>query len=177
MNTYCVSLNFNIPPLRENIVLSPHSDHIKKLNLKLINPKLTSIFDKLNVSVGSLQHLSYPPYFTGTIHIDNEGGDYIKCNWIYQGSNSIVNWYEPIDTIIKPANVISREYQFIKYDKSEVKLLYSQSVTLPSLIQVGIPHNVINFNEPRECLSMVLFYKNNRITMHDSIKIFNQYLV
>ena len=177
MNKYCVSLNFNIPALRENIILSPHSDHIKKLNLKLINPKLTSIFDKLNVSVGSLQHLSYPPYFTGIIHIDNEGGDYIKLNWIYQGSSSIVNWYEPIDTIIKPANVISREYQFIKYDNSEVKLLHSQQINMPSIIQVGIPHNIINYSEPRECLSMVLCLNGKRITMSESIELFKNYIV
>ena len=177
MNKYCVSLNFNIPPLRENIILSPHSDHIKKLNLKLINPKLTSIFDKLNIRVGSLQHLSYAPYFIGTIHIDNEGGDYIKLNWIYKGSNSIVNWYEPIDNTIKPANVVSREYEFIKYDKSEVKLLHSQHINMSSIIQVGIPHNIINYSDPRECLSMVLCLNGNRITMAESIELFKNYIV
>lgn len=177
MNNYCVSLNFNIAPLRENIVLSPHKDHIKKLNLKLINPELTSIFDKLNVSVGSLQHLSYPPYFTGNIHIDNEGGDYIKLNWIYQGINSVVNWYEPINSNIRPTNVVGREYEFIKYEKSEVTLLHSQRITMPSIIQVGIPHNIMNYSEHRECLSMVLYLNGRRISMSESIEIFKNYII
>ena len=177
MNDYCIGLNFNIPPLRENIILSPHLQRIRKLNLQLINPKLTSIFDKLNVNVVSLQHLSYPPHFTGGIHIDNKGGDYIKLNWIYQGSNSVVNWYEPIDNIIKSANVINREYEFIKYDESEVKLLHSQQINMSSIIQVGIPHNIINYSEPRECLSMVLCLNGKRITMSESIELFKNYIV
>ena len=177
MNVYCNSLNFNVYPLDGKIKLLPHQDHLRKLNLKLINPKLSCIFDSLGITVNSLQHLSYPPYFKGTIHTDNDGGDYVKLNWIYNGFDSILNWYKPINDVEKNKNVVSKEYTFIQYDESEVELLYSQSVTLPSLIQVGIPHNVINFNEPRECLSMVLFYKDIRITMHDSIKIFNQYLI
>ena len=157
--------------------MSPHLQRIRKLNLQLINPKLTSIFDKLNVNVVSLQHLSYPPHFTGGIHIDNKGGDYIKLNWIYQGSNSVVNWYEPIDNIIKSANVINREYEFIKYDESEVKLLHSQQINMSSIIQVGIPHNIINYSEPRECLSMVLCLNGKRITMSESIELFKNYIV
>jgi len=177
MNIYCNSLHFDVTPLNDNIILLPHQDHIRKLNLKLINPKLSCIFDSLGITVNSLQHLSYPPYFKGTIHTDNDGGDYVKLNWIYNGFDSILNWYKPINDVEKNKNVVSKEYTFIQYDESEVELLYSQSVTLPSLIQVGIPHNVINFNEPREYLSIVLLYKDIRISMHDSIKIFNQYLV
>ena len=177
MNAYCNSLNFNVYPLNGGITLNPHPTHIRKLNLSLINPALTYIFDSLGVKVVSLQHLSYPPYFTGTIHIDNEGGDYIKLNWIFNGFGSTVNWYKPISDIKKNKCIAGNEYVCIKYDSSEVELLYSHQVILPSLIQVGIPHNIINYSEPRECLSMVLCLNGKRITMSESIELFKNYIV
>jgi hypothetical protein len=56
-------------------------------------------------------------------------------------------------------------------------MIDKQSVKFPSIIQAGVPHNIVNYIEPRWCLSIVLVKQNGeRLTMKESINIFNKYV-
>ena len=49
-------------------------------------------------------------------------------------------------------------------------MIDKQTVKFPSIVQAGIPHNIINYSEPRWCLSIVLVRSTGeRLTMKESI--------
>ena len=66
------------------------------------------------------------------------------------------------------------------FKPEDVTRIHSQPIQNPSLVQVGVPHNIKNFNEDRWVVSVVFKYPNTRFlrpTWTASLKIFNDYLV
>jgi len=172
---YCLDINLNINPLKENLDIKSYGIHSHiEISLSDINYNLISFLSTLNLTIGFAELFYTPPFsFTG-IHIDSLGGDYTKLNYIYGGENSFMNWWKQkpnVSTVIKNTAIDS---QYISYRPSEVDLIDKQQVKFPSIVQVGIPHNIQNFKEPRYCLSLVLRKQDKtRLTMAESIEIFN----
>lgn len=174
----CVNLNLNINPLKEGVDINSYSTNFHtKIPFNDINNDLISLLTTLNLTIG-LAELFYtaPHSFTG-IHTDCLGGDYIKINYIFGGKGSFMYWWKPKPNIIKTPLKTSIDSSYISYNITEVDLIDKQPVKFPSIVQVGIPHNIQNFEEPRYCLSLVLKKQNNtRLTMAESIEIFKEYL-
>jgi hypothetical protein len=65
------------------------------------------------------------------------------------------------------------------YDLHEVEIIGRQTVGFPSIVQAGIPHNIINYEEPRYCLSVVFVKNTGRelLTMTEAIDLFDKYSV
>ena len=85
-------------------------------------------------------------------------------------------WYKPKDNIVKSTTKTAINTRYISYASYEVEMIDKQSVKFPSIIQAGIPHNIINYSEPRWCLSIMLVKNTGeRLTMKESINIFNEY--
>jgi hypothetical protein len=66
----------------------------------------------------------------------------------------------------------------MSYNKDEVTLVHRQSVKFPSIVQVGIPHNIFNPDEDRFCVSIMLRKKtdNNNLTMSNAVNLFSNYI-
>ncbi len=109
----------------------------------------------------------------GVINTDCAGGDYVKINWVFGGVGSEMLWYEPKKHFNKHMLGSTIETPFIPYKPFEVNVLHKETIHSPSVVQVGIPHSVINFLDPRLCVSVVIVDSNrNRISMQQAQTIF-----
>jgi hypothetical protein len=172
----CIDLNLQTNPLREGLDINSFgtASHTK-ISLTDINPDLISFLATLKITIAWAELFYTEPFaFTG-IHIDNFGGDYTKLNYIFGGRNSYMCWWKP--KLNAPMNRCKTivDTNYIGFKPEEVDLIDQQPVKFPSIVQVGIPHNIQNFEEPRYCLSLVLL-NSTRLTMAKSIELFKQYL-
>lgn len=156
----CVNINLHIHPLRSDI-----------------NPDLISLLQSLSLKITHAE-LFYSGIFHFTpIHTDYFGGDYVKLNYVFGGRNSLMHWWKQKPNISKVGAVTPLNTNYINYLQDEVEQIDSQPVNFPSIVQVCIPHNVKNYEEPRYCLSLVLCKQDNtRPTMAESIELFKDYL-
>lgn len=180
MNKFCVGLNLNgIPPLIKDID-SYGPDHHKVIPLEDINPDMILFLDALNVKVTLAETFYTNPFTQSDAHIDVIGGDYTKINFIYGGKKSRMLWYKIKEDVPKrhiQKTVINTQY--ISFKLNELEKIHEEYIVHPSLVQVGIPHNIINLEEHRRCISLVIKNKitNTRIKMDDAIKIFEPCLL
>jgi len=177
--TNCVDINLSLNPLKEGIDIKSYNtaNHIR-FPLSNINNDLISLIDKLNLKILLTELFYTKPYVITKIHIDVTGGDYTKLNYIFGGKDSEMLWYKPKDNTTKSINKTPIDTSYISYALHEVEMIDKQFVKFPSIIQAGVPHNIINYSEPRWCLSIVLVKQNGeRLTMKESKEIFNDYIV
>lgn len=177
--TNCVDLNLQVNPLREDIQINSYgtTKHIR-ISLDDINHDLISLLTNLNLSISWAELFYTPPFsFTG-IHIDDVyHGDYTKINFVFGGKNSLMYWWKQKPDVLNTPSTTIINSPYIGYTLNEVDLIDKQQVKFPSIVQVGVPHNIHNFEEPRYCLSLVLRKQDNtRLTMAESVEIFKQYL-
>ena len=175
----CVDLNLNIYPLKEGIDINSYgtADHTR-IPMADVNDELISIIKKLNLTLNFVELFYTKSFALSKIHVDNIYiGDYTKINYIFGGKNSLMYWWEPKPNILNLPKRTMIGSPYIDYKITEVNLIDEQQVKFPSIVQVGIPHNIKNFEEPRYCLSLVLIKQDDtRLTMAESIEIFKQYL-
>jgi hypothetical protein len=104
----------------------------------------------------------YTPPYTKTvgIHIDSENiASQTKINYVFGASGSRMQWFTPKDSTIVPAlkkTVIDSYYYH--YNDDQCDLIYSAKVEQPSMVEVGVAHDVVNnTNDPRWCLSFMMY--------------------
>ena len=176
--TNCVNLNLDINPLSEGLDINSYGtiEHMR-IFLEDINVDLISFLKTLNLTIVWAELFYTPPFQFTTIHTDDAGGDYTKLNYIFGGKDSLMYWWQQKPGVSNIAEDTGIDSQYTIYKTTEVNLIDEQQVKFPSIVQVGIPHNIRNFEEPRYCLSLVLRKQNKtRLTMAESIEIFKQYL-
>jgi hypothetical protein len=88
-------------------------------------------------------------------------------------------WYESLDKKYKPINVTPTKTLSIHYTSDDVKEIERTKIQNPIIVQVGIPHNIIDVTEDRLCISLVPKHKSilARVTMAESLVIFKDYLI
>lgn len=179
-NLYCNKLNLTIPPLVESYdvtsVTSPHTS----VGADQIHPKMREWLDSLGINVIWIEIFYRKPGQHGGVHTDNAPGDFTKINWIYGGKNSRMMWFEVTDpkALDRKAIQTSVETNYIAYSMSEVKPVYSEELLGAYLLQVGVPHIVLNPREDRYCLCFVLADKTGkRLTMSESYEILKDYVI
>ena len=174
----CLNINVDINPLRKDLNINSYGtrDHIK-ISIDDINNDLILFLKTLNLTIGRVELFYNPPFRFSTIHLDDTGGDYTKLNYVFGGKNSLMYWWKQKPNISNSAEINSTNSFYIDYKIDQVDLIDKQQVNFPSIVQVGIPHNIQNFEEPRFCLSLVLKKQDNtRLTIAESIEMFKQYL-
>ena len=170
MNLYCVDLNWDIPLLAPDVDINIFKKQIHtKGNLTDIHPLLLQHLANKGVSVSLLETFYSKPDYVQGIHIDGIGGDYSKLNWIYGCTNSLMHWYKLKDGVVVDIKTNTIGKQYSEYNRTQLKLLHSHSVGRPSLVQVGIPHNISNKQEDRLCISLAIFKDNTRLSMQQAI--------
>jgi len=177
----CVNINLDINPLREGLDINSYGTEYIRLSLADINDELISFLNTLNLIIVWIELFYTPSFYFTNIHTDVDdgaiAGDYTKLNYVFGGKNSLMYWWKQKPGVSNTAGDTPIGSQCIRYKASEVDLIDEQQVQFPSIVQVGIPHNIRNFKEPRYCLSLVLRKQDaTRLTMAESIEIFKQYL-
>jgi hypothetical protein len=122
-----------------------------------LNPKVIEIINNVGLRIGQSELFYSTPNMVSGIHRDTPGLDISKINWVHQGEQSVMAWYDTDPNKIM-AGPIGNTYKY--YSIEESTLLHTSEIHSPSLIQAAIAHNVINSSEPRWSISLMLFYKN-----------------
>lgn len=177
MNKFCTNLNINLTPLKHDIEFYGTAGH-QQIPASELHPELVAFFKKYNLIVLLAEMFYNGPNNVSKIHIDSVGGDYSKVNFVWGGENSQMVWYKSNDSVPGASDAKTRiGTKFISFTPDEVDVVHQQSVGFPSIVQVGIPHNVVNSNAPRWCLSIVPARKNGkRLTMDETFHTFKDLL-
>lgn len=174
---YCKSLNLTVSPLiNESDIVKQTERHIE-ISLDRINPILYAYLKLLGVRVSYAECFRLNPYQENNIHTDTVRGDYVKINWIYGGKDSTMSWYTPNTNTTKNLMYTATGTTYENYTVDEVTLAHRQSLKSPSLVQVGVPHDVQNYSEVRHALSFVIAKGDNRLTMTEAVDIFKKYII
>jgi hypothetical protein len=179
MNKFCFDLNLNISPINDSIEAVVHSGNRipihKKISQDAISAELKNIFAELNMHMDTCETFYTPANMKGRVHRDGNIDDFIKLNFIFGGKDSKMNWYA-IKTENNAVLNTSIGTHYTPYKLEDVEKVYSAKVNFPSIVQVGVPHNIENFSEPRYCLSIVLSYNGKKIPINQGLLIFKDYL-
>ena len=173
-------LNLDIPLFKEGITfLDIPKNSIAIIDKeKYLNEKIFMFFDSLDLKIFFVETFFKIPGQAGGIHIDSIGGDYTKLNWVFGGGDSKMGWYKPIDKKLKPIFKSPTGTPFILYTRNQVTELEKTVIKNPTLVQVGVPHNVFDVTEDRFCVSILFKNKisDQRPTMNESVQLFKKYI-
>jgi hypothetical protein len=178
-NIYCNKLNLNIPPLKKEYDVTTVTALHTSVDLNMIHPAMREWLDNLGITVQWIEIFYRKPGQHGEVHTDSRAGDFTKINWIYGGKNSKMIWYKITDpkALDKKPNITPVETNYIAYTMSDVTPVYAEELIGTYLVQVGMPHIVLNPREDRYCLCFVLSDKTgNRLTMSESYELLKDYI-
>ena len=130
----------------------------------------------LNFGIGlSLCELFYsPPGARQPVHVD--GSNYsnrCKINWRIDALGSVMNWWQVKNSNYSPICLTtSLGGSYLLADKSQYEIVWSDQLLLPSLVNVGVMHNIINYtDQARWCMSynLVNLDTNESLQWSDAI--------
>ena len=190
MQQYIQNLIVNIEPLIKPITSycsGATKQHIR-IPLEDVNPMLLAFLNTHNVGIRLVELFYIPPKAQCGIHVDyvpdGQSGDYVKLNWQTGGKDSVMRWYEQKDKLITKEYSLSKiGSKYMEYAVDEVNCIYTAAVGYPSIVQVCVPHNIVNFDEPRYVLSIVPRHFTSdgelgrAVSMVDAIEIFRNFTV
>lgn len=160
MSALCIEIDDKTPLLNPDFQ-HPHFTERTHINVDLakdVNPYWISLMDNNNMRIDRVELFYGPegfPYVMG-IHIDHAYGDRAKLNWIFGGEGSTMHWYKALKPASKEVLATPVHSNYTLYEPDEVKLLHTTKVITPSIVQAGIPHNIVNPGRERWCYSMVI---------------------
>lgn len=179
MNDFCIDLNISIPFIEDEVYLNSLRSKYKrhnKIDPSTINTKIIDFFKNKNLQITLAESFYRMPedIAVPNIHKDAPGlTDATKINWVYGGGDSVMNWYQPkVDNIQTNTSAIGITYEYYKRD--DVELIHSQRVGFPSIVQVGLPHDISNITSDRLCISVFVkeISTTSFITFEKAKKIF-----
>ena len=103
--------------------------------------------------------------------------DFPKINWIFGNSTSRMNWYTPLNEIAVSISKTQINTPYVGFKLKDVNLLHSVELPSPSLVQAGIPHDVITLNDFRWCVSTVYTRNNKFLTFNEAVEIFAPFII
>jgi len=173
-------LNLDLPLFKGNISIDdiPKTSIAKLDQQKYLNEELLKFFDSLNLKIFLVETFYKNSTSTGGIHVDSVGGDYVKLNWVFGGGQSKMCWYRPKYNFKKEPIQTPTGTPFISYSNAEVEGIERTAINNQTLVQVGIPHNIVDVTEERFCVSIVIQSKTTgqRLTMEQARTIFEDYI-
>jgi len=176
----CVNLNFNIHPIPvdDHVILRQSYQH--PIDFRRLNPLLISILKSVNLCISYSESFRSKPHYDQLIHTDDVGGDYVKLNWAYGGANSTMSWYKINPETPQPDIRGTKELgtPYLLWDNDQVELIETATVGFPSIVQVGCPHNVTNYEEERLCISLLIrdITTRKRSTMEQACERLSSYI-
>jgi len=189
MNKFCVDLDVDIPVLASSVDLEKFQQRQHTLvAIADINPTLISWLKKHNINIAYPESFYQPVRLRTFIHSDGAyigdthcHGDYVKLNWVFGGQQSRMNWFDILpDAELTSHRKSKASTDLRSYQEHELKLAHTQAIGNPSIVQVGVPHNIYNPLEPRLCISIPIVHdnaNNQRVTFDQACVIFKDYII
>jgi hypothetical protein len=191
MNNYCIDLNIPINPLINGISIDDFETNDETgrpiwilVNLDYINPELKDLFDSKGLVIDLAGLFITREGYPGIKHLDGQcPADLTKINWSYNTNHDMI-WYKIKNNVPqKKYSTRASRRRFICYQDDELEEIHRQPVGFPSLVQIGIPHNVETYKGVRKCLTIMLLKKTNEsdrrvpVPMSTAKELFAEYLV
>lgn len=183
LNPYCNPLKLNFQILaREQFLHFCKTKYMNYLDYKtFLHKDFLKFLESRGIEIRLLESFYSKPYYTQPIHKDDPSGgnDMVKINIVFGGKDSYMSWYELKDPTVSPAEFKTLiDTSYTSYYPNQLDLVYTTSITSPCLVQVGVPHRIVNFEEERICISLVLVDEDDkRITMQQALEIFSDCLI
>ena len=160
------------PILDASIITAIRLRHVR-FDVNKLNFDFTEYLKKLNLYISLAEIFYTSPNSTTGIHLDVRHDDIIKLNYIYGGHGSQMCWYTTNNQTNGEKKITAINSNYIAFMPEQVTLAYTDNLNEPSIVQVGVPHNIVNGQQDRYCLSLVLTENGKRITMNRAIEIFS----
>jgi hypothetical protein len=159
MSAFCIHLPDDTPLFVEGYQHPHYSErcHVD-VDPAAINPYWYKLMEQHGLILRRVELFYGPPEtpYTLGIHIDNGPGDRSKINWVFGGEGCTMHWYRVVNAKEKEKLTTPVGSKYNVFDLDEVKLLHTNTIKNPSLIQAGVPHNIVNPGHERWCYSMVV---------------------
>lgn len=130
------------------------------IDLSDITPLLYDLLEQEGLKIVRGEAYYWKPNFFMPVHTDNNDPDQTRMNWVFGGAGSQMHWYKLkdsiVDDVIMGTDGLENDSVYKIYDKDTVERIESVVITNPTLVQVGVPHNVTTGNEDRLCFSLKL---------------------
>jgi len=178
MQCYC-PLTIPLPLFASGVSRSDFSTaKIALVDKKLINPQIFDLFEQLDLHIMFMESFYRNPAIDTPIHTDARGGDYTKLIWIFGCGQSSMAWYRPKTDYRGYLNRTAVGTEFLSFRPDKVEFIQSARLLQPTLVQVGVPHNVLNITEPRLTVTIIFWSRPlaRRPTMAESRQIFKNYI-
>ena len=150
----------------------------------LINKELIDWLSSLQIKIGKAElfHLKSNPANEGEynklpIHLDDEDFDnHVKINFVYCNTPSKMNWFVCKDPSKLKCLKTPTGTDYILAEEEDCELLYSAQVGQPSLVNVGMLHNISAVDSERYCFSFPLIKDNKPLCWNQAEEIFKDYV-
>ena len=151
--------------------------------LNIISNEVMDWFKKMGCSVTVGEIFYTPPNNNLSWHIDGSKDghifDYVKFNFVWSDHNThYMQWGKLVDPSRKPSISYNAtgSSQMI-FNSPEIIETKSVTANKPILVNVGVPHRVINDGDTgRWCLCLIPKKNDARISFNDALKIFSEYV-
>ena len=163
-----------------------------ELSVNDLHKDFVDIVNQLGLTVEHVHVFKTNPFNKSwTVHrdwfLDSKGGENLidipKLNWIYGDNTTVMTWYQTnngIDNPIKVNSVNSEDINasYYKYNSNDVHKIDQTVIAQSSIIQAGVPHDVMNSSgKNRWCVSVLFSKDNQHIGMEELTNLFKDYTI
>jgi hypothetical protein len=185
----CVDLNLDLEPFTSLDFLKKIPDNTYAYPLPIsefVSPQLISLFKNAQLDLyHSATVFVCKPNKNTRIHTDvlsfsNESDvpdDFIRINYVLSGNDSYMNWYDVDNQNIGNIGYNNKDIPLLQWEYDQVRLIHKQRVGFPSIVQVGIPHNISNNDNTRICISLRPLKNGCRLTMAEACFALGRYII
>jgi hypothetical protein len=185
---YYKHLKIDIPPVLDMSVLTqlPDKGHVP-VPMEYINKELTDFMGHRGIYIKNADVFCSPPGFELGIHVDGIVlSNNVATNWEYCDEfGAVMQWWKPKSTenkIVDPSKEnaaygVSTTPYALAWHKDEVDFLDECDIRKPTLVNIGVPHSMINRTHSyRKALSITWRYKGRDLEWDDAIELFKDVL-
>jgi hypothetical protein len=159
---------------------SPETSKHIQVPSSLLNKEFLEFFAQYDIRPDQWEAFYTAPFGKIWIHTDTAGfSDACKINWTWGDPLSKTVWWGPKDPNKLESIVTDFGVTYLRTDESNCNLLFKQTMTKPSIVQVGILHSTDNPTPTGRwtlCLPLVYPDSQERFQWVDTLKMFNNYL-
>ena len=183
-NTFCLDLDLPVSiDLSEiNRLKSLDIDATKwQMHDLAVDENLDKFLERYRLKIIHTEAHYVPPNTITFAHIDGSIDSKVKLNYIFGAKGSTMQWFKLKDPDMVPSfNKTTLDTPYFRFEADQIDLIYSAEVKQPSMVEVGVIHNVVNpTDEPRWCLCYMLGdpHLNKFVDWQDAYKRLRKFVV
>ena len=153
---------------------------IWKIDVDRFTKELHSLVESLGCNIFYAELFHTPPRKNLVWHIDTEvPSDIMRINFVWGSNNQFMQWGDTVEKIyqknIQPTvtGTVS-----INFKEHQVRVIESYAISTPTIVHVGVPHRVVNYDTAsRFCLSINLHKGNSKLMFAEAVDLFSEYVL